>query len=122
MSLKHMLSGEAPTLSSKEEMNETEEEAPNELAKDVVADNATHHNLKEFFNKVGLEVIDVTKEEAPAELLKEAIADDDTGQGLEEKNKIKDETPDELLKGVTADDASGPDLFLVGQGSWPRGR
>ena len=88
VTLKHMLSGETPNLSSsKEEMNETEEEAPDELAKDVAADNANHHDLKELFNKFSLEVINETKEEAPAELLKEATADDTNGRGLVELAK-----------------------------------
>ena len=63
LTLKHMLSGETPTLNnSKEEMDETKDEAPDELLKDATADNATGHDLVELANKADLEEINETKD------------------------------------------------------------
>ena len=43
-------------------MDETKDEAPDELLKDATADNATGHDLVELANKADLEEINETKD------------------------------------------------------------
>ena len=113
-----------------EVIDETEEEAPDELVKDVAANDATGDDLRELVKEAGLEKFDKTKEEAPAELVKDITADHTTDHnlvelakedGLVEINETEEEAPDELLMGtattgqkdVTTDDAAVHDLLLM---------